>query len=337
MRKSFVLLMVVILVASMGLAGCGKRTMENVMKDLQGIQGSLKSYQSKAMMLVQTPGGSSTKYYIETWYQRPDLYRIALGDDKKQINQVIVRNEEGIFVVNPSLKKSFRFRGDWAENQGGHVYLYHALVDRILKAENKEFSIKEGLVQIEMPMVPENPLVTKQQIFLKEKNLHPHQMVLLSKDDQPIVTVDYEFFDTGMSFKKDAFTPEAAMTLGPEKGALPAAAGKTDFGVIEPAYLPKDMVLKEISERDGAIYLVYNDAQGKTVTLVERRPAPGTTPLPSNTTVRDLYGTPAVVTGAGEVKTMYWTNRGVEFSMTGSLPIQEMMKIAQSTMGTVGK
>jgi outer membrane lipoprotein-sorting protein len=336
MRKPFMLLLMAFLVMSIGLAGCGKRTAENVLKDLQGIQGSLKSYQSKAMMEVQTPS-STTKYYIETWYQKPDLYRIALGDEKRQINQVIVRNEEGIFVVNPQLKKSFRFRGDWAENQGGHVYLYHALIDRILKSQDKKLSMKDGQVVIEMAMVPENPVVTKQQIFLDDRKLHPKQMVLFNKEEQPVVTVNYEFFDTGMSFKKDVFTPEAAMALAADNGAVSVTAGKTDFGVIEPGYLPKGMNLKEIKEHEGAMYLMYNDDKGKAVTIVERRPAPGTVPLPIDTTIRDLYGTPAVVTGAGDVKTMYWTHRGVEFSMTASLPVTEMMKIAQSTMGSVGK
>ncbi|WP_018131433.1 DUF4367 domain-containing protein [Effusibacillus pohliae] len=336
MRKSFVFLVVALLVLSLGLAGCGKRTMENVVQDLQGVQKNLKSYQSKAMMVVQQPE-STSKYYIETWYQAPNLYRIALGDEKREINQVIVRNEEGIFVVNPQLKKSFRFKGDWTEDHGGHVYLYHAMVDRILKVQDKQFSTKEGAVVFEMPMTPENPLIVRQQIVLDDRKLYPKQMVLLNKDNRAIVTVNYEFFDTGMSFKKDTFTPEAAMALATDQGAVPAAAGKTDFGVIEPSYLPQGMALKEMKQQDGTIYLVYQDGKGQTLTLTERRPAPGTATLPADTTVRDLYGTPAVVTGSGQAKTMYWMHRGIEFSMTSTLPVQELTKIAQSTMGTVGK
>lgn len=335
MRKSFVFLMVTVLVLNLGLVACGQRTMENVVKDLEGIRKDLKSYKSKAIMSVQTPS-SSSKYYIETWFQAPNFYRISLGNEQREINQVIVRNDEGIYVVNPQLKKSFRFRGDWTENQGGHVYLYHAMIDRILNATDRQFSAKEGLVVVEMPMMPENPLIARQRIVLDDRKLRPRQMVLLGKEDQPIVTVDYELFETGVDFKKDDFTPEAAMALGTDKGAVSVAAGKTDFGVIEPSYLPKGMTLKEIKEQDGAMYLFYQDAAGKTVTLAERRPMPGTAALPE-AAVQDLYGTPAVVTGAGDIKTMYWTYRGIEFSMTAALPVPEMTKIAQSTMGVVGK
>lgn len=333
MRKSFVLLMTAILVLSFGLAGCGKRTQENVVKDLQGVQKSLKSYQSKAIMTVETPQ-STNKYYIETWYQAPHNYRIALGNENKEITQVIIRNDDGIFVVNPQLKKSFRFKGDWTENQGGHVYLYHAMIDRILEEKDKKFIVKDGAVQFDLPMVPDNPLITKQKITLDDKKLYPKQVVLLSKEEKPIVTVNYEDFKTGMNFKKDVFTPEAAMALAPN--STPVMAGKTDFGVIEPSYLPKGMVMKDMKQIDGAMYLVYKDDAGKTVTLVERRPSPGTYPLPQSQ-VMDLYGTPAIVTGSGDVKTMLWTYQGIEFSMTSALPVQEMSRIAQSTMGTTGK
>jgi outer membrane lipoprotein-sorting protein len=325
--------MTAILVLSLGLAGCGKRTQENVVKDLQGVQKSLKSYQSKAMMTVETPQ-STTKYFIETWYQAPLQYRIALGNEQREITQIIIRNEEGIFVVNPQLKKSFRFKGDWTENQGGHVYLYHAMINRILEEKDKKFTTKDGIVVFEMPMAPENPLIAKQRITLEDKKLYPKQVVLLNKEEKPIVTVNYEEFKTGMNFKKDAFTPEAAMTLAPD--AVPTLAGKTDFGVIEPSYVPKGMVLKDMKEIDGAMYLVYRDEAGKTLTLAERRPGPGNYTLPQST-VHDLYGTPAIVTGSGEVKTMLWTHQGIEFSMTTALPVEEMTRIAQSTMGMTGK
>lgn len=333
MRKQLALFMAAILVMSLGLAGCGKRSQEGVLKDLQKVQSDLKTYHSKAMMVVQSPQ-STQKHYIETSYQAPNLYRIALGNEKREITQVIIKNEDGIFVVNPQLKKSFRFQGDWAENQGGHVYLYHAMINRILQAAEKTYDMKNGLVTFEMAMQPENPIVTKQKIVLDDRKLYPKQVVLLSKEEKPVVTVDYESFETGLNFNKDTFTAEGAMALA--GNSVPAMAGKTDFGVIEPAYLPKGMTKTDITEKDGAMYLMYQDAQGKAVTIVERRPQPGTFALPKSQ-MHDLYGSPAIVTGTGEAKTMYWTSNGIEFSMTAAIPVSEMQKIAQSTMGMSGK
>ncbi|BCJ87218.1 outer membrane lipoprotein-sorting protein [Effusibacillus dendaii] len=335
MRKSLRVVWVMVFAICVGLAGCGIRSADDVVKNLQSVQKNLKSYKSTATMTVQTPS-STSKYYIETWYQAPGNYRIALGNEKKEISQVILRNEDGIYVVNPQLKKSYRFRGDWSENQGGHVYLYHALVDRILQAKDKELSIRKDSVLINMSMLPENPIITKQQVLLDDRKLYPKQMVLFNKENQPIVTVDYESFDTGMNFQKDAFTPEAAMALANTDGTVAVAGGKSDFGVIEPAYLPKGMTLKDVKEQDQTIYLVYTDAQGNVATITEARAEPGAVALPSGK-MQDLLGTPAIVTGSGNVKTLYWTHQNLEFSLTSSLPVQEMTKMAQSTMSAIGK
>jgi hypothetical protein len=208
------------------------------------------------------------------------------------------------------------------------------MINRILQSSDKKYDMKNGLVTFEMAMQPENPIVTKQKIVLDDRKLYPKQVVLINKENKPVVTVDYESFETGLSFNKDTFTAEGALAVA--GSSVPAMAGKNDFGLIEPAYLPKGMMKSDITEKDGAMYLMYKDSEGKAVTIVERRPQPGTLALPKSQ-VHDLYGSPAIVTGSGDAKTMYWTYNGIEFSMTSTLPVQEMQKMAQSTMGMSGK
>ena len=35
---------------------------------------------------------------------------------RKDQSQIILRNEEGVFVLTPALNKSFRFQSDWPQN-----------------------------------------------------------------------------------------------------------------------------------------------------------------------------------------------------------------------------
>ncbi|MGZ4135072.1 MAG: DUF4367 domain-containing protein, partial [Tumebacillaceae bacterium] len=285
-------------------------------------------YESKATMTVSV-NNSTQKYYIETWYQSPDLYRISLGTDPKDITQVIVHNNDGIFVVSPQLKKSFRFKGDWAENQG-HVYMYHAALDRILKSQNKQFDSTDKNLVFTMKMEPENPLVLSQRVTLKD-NLDPQQIALLDKSGKSLVSVDYDSFKTGVSFKKDAFTPEAAMTVATAE-AKPVMAGALDFGVIEPHYVPQGNKLLDPQTADGSIILHY--AGNKPFTITEQRPAANTTSLHQGQII-DLWGSTAVLTGAADaaIHSLHWFNDGVEFSLTGSMTVNEMVKVAQSMIG----
>ncbi|MBL0389302.1 DUF4367 domain-containing protein [Tumebacillus sp. ITR2] len=332
MRKPWYLVFLSILILSLTLVGCGSQNQETVLKDLTDLKSNLKSYESKATMTV-TANNSQQKYYIETWYQAPHYYRIALGNDPSSITQVIVRNDDGIFVVSPQLKKSFRFKGDWAENQG-HVYLYHAALDRILAAQDKKFATGDGTVSFSMKMEPENPLVSTQRVTLKDNGYEPQQIALLDKDDKSIVSVDFNSFKTGVEFKKDAFTPESAMAMAPT-ATKPVLAGAKDFGVIEPRYVPDGAKLLEPQETQSSVLLRYSGKDP--FTIIEQRPAAKDSNLRTGEIV-DLWGTPAVMTGnEGEARTMQWFHDGVEFSLTGKMETDEMVRVAQSMLKTDGK
>ncbi|KEO81005.1 outer membrane lipoprotein-sorting protein [Tumebacillus flagellatus] len=332
MRKPWYLVFLSLLILSLTLVGCGKQNQETVLKDLTNVKQNLQSYESKATMTV-TANNSQQKYYIETWYQAPHYYRIALGNDPSQITQVIVRNDDGIFVVSPQLKKSFRFKGDWAENQG-HVYLYHAALDRILTAQDKKFATGDGNVSFSMKMEPENPLVSTQRVTLKDNGYEPKQIALLDKDDKSIVSVDFTSFKTGVEFKKDAFTPESAMAMA-QSGTQPVMAGAKDFGVIEPRYVPEGAKLLEPQETQSSVMLRYSG--NDPFTIIESRPAAKDSNLHTGEIV-DLWGTAAVMTGAeGETRTMQWFQDGVEFSLTGKMATDDMVRVAQSMLKADGK
>lgn len=333
MHKSFRWVLLVLFTMGIIITGCGSITQEKVVQHLQSIQQDLKTYKSKAMMSVQT-SATPQKYYIETWYQSPSFYRIALGNEKREISQVILRNEEGIFIINPPLKKSFRFNGEWAENQG-HVYLYHVMIQQILQAKEKVFVRETGKVSFDMPMVPENPLVVRQKIILDEKSLYPQQVLLFDKTEHPVVTIQYEDFKPGVKFEKDDFSPEKVMSLAAQKETIPAMASKNQWVMIGPTYTPKGYEHKETFESEGAIVLRFVGSEDAFI-LKESRLVSDQQELESSD-LFDLYGTPAIVTNGGNVRTMYWMQNGVSFSLTGSLPVNEMMKIAQSTMGQSGK
>jgi outer membrane lipoprotein-sorting protein len=333
LKKSVYLVLITVLVLSLALVGCGKKDQETVMKDLSNFKEDLKSYESKATMTVSA-NNSQQKYYIETWYLAPNYYRIALGNDPKDITQVIVKNDDGIFVVSPSLKKSFRFKGDWAENQG-HVYLYHAAVDRILKSQNLDYDAAEGKLSFTLKMEPENPLVSTQRITLNESNLYPQQIALLDKNEKSLVSVDFDSFTPGVEYKKENFTPEAAMALAPTD-AQPVMAGAKDFGIIEPRYLPEGVTMLKPQETQSSVLLRFQGSEP--FTIIEHRPAAKDTALRQGEIV-DLWGVPAVVSevDGGETRSLHWFHNNVEFSLTGKLPVDEMVRVAQSMIGTVGK
>src|SRR5690554_6083212 len=130
--------LVIVLCVVMVLAGCGKKDVGGVVKDIEQVANDLESYKAKGSMLLHT-GQQPLEYQVEVWYQNPHYYRIALTNVKKDITQIVLRNDDGVFVLTPHLKKSFRFQSDWPDHQG-QVYLYQTLIASILKDDQRQFT-----------------------------------------------------------------------------------------------------------------------------------------------------------------------------------------------------
>ncbi len=125
MRKSFVLLLTGLL-AVLILSACGQKTQQDIVTGLDEKAKEYTSYKAKAKMTIET-GSEPQVYNVEIWHKKPSLYRVYLENPKKDQNQVILRNENGVFVLTPSLNKSFRFQSDWPNNSS-QVYLFESLV-----------------------------------------------------------------------------------------------------------------------------------------------------------------------------------------------------------------
>lgn len=144
MRRTIWVLAIIMSVALV-MTGCGKKDAASVVKDLNNVADKLESkqgtYQASGIMTLFT-GEQPQEYKVEVWYKNPSYYRISLANVQKDITQIVLRNDEGVFVLTPSMNKSFRFQSDWPDNQG-QVYLYQTLVRGIVSDNNRQF-VEDG-------------------------------------------------------------------------------------------------------------------------------------------------------------------------------------------------
>ncbi|MCD1259503.1 DUF4367 domain-containing protein [Paenibacillus athensensis] len=359
------------------LAGCGMKDSGAVVKDLDHVISKLDSYEGAGRMVLHT-GQQPQEYQVEVSYMNPHFYRIALTNAQKDITQIVLRNEEGVFVLTPHLKKSFRFQSDWPENQG-QVYLYQSLAKSILADKERQFTTENEAYVFDVAANYQNELLSRQKIWLNKKDLAPQHVEVSDANQNVMVMVDFTKFKFGVKFDKDSFDMERNMTawdvstlptLADVDGVLDGAdgqaakdgggtaaagstktdttagqatasasdSGKMSFGIIEPAYTPKDVVKQDMTDiklnEDPAVLLRY---KGKyNYSLIEVRPQAQTVSfLPGE--VVDLGYTLAVLTG-DEKKTLSWTYDGVEYRLsTADLPQEEMLKVAMAVQGQSGK
>lgn len=383
----------VVMCVALVLAGCGmgKKDAGSIVKDLDHVIGKSSSYQASGSMILNT-GQQPQEYSVEVAYSPEHFYRISLTNATKDVTQIVLRNEEGVFVLTPHLKKSFRFQSDWPENQG-QVYLFQSLAKSIIEDKDRQFTTDKDAYVFDVAANYQNEQLSRQKIWLNKKTLAPAQVQVSDANQNVLVQVNFTNFEFDTKFDKDYFQMERNMTSWNLQQTMPtmsdvavtdadhpaatgdksvtdknlsATGGQSDqskatgatkpdatksaptaakaqkIGIVEPYYLPKDVVKQDISDmklgEDAAVLLRY---KGKySFNLIEVRPQAKSVALPPGDIV-DLGFTVGVITGnesKDEPRTLTWTNDGVEFRMfTGDMPVNEMIQVAMATDGQSGK
>ncbi|MBT2289521.1 DUF4367 domain-containing protein [Paenibacillus albidus] len=352
----------IIMSVALVLAGCGKKDAASVVRDLNDVSDKLESkqgaYQGAGTMTLYT-GEQPQEYKVEVWYKNPSYYRISLANTQKDITQIVLRNDEGVFVLTPSLNKSFRFQSDWPDNQG-QVYLYQTLVRGIVSDNNRQFALDGDNYVFEVAANYQSSALVRQKIWLDKKTYAPKQVQVSDSEAKVVVDVKFDSFAFDPKFNQDSFDMQKNMATGaasestvaevdengnpvvvPEgdEAAQPETAPELgDFGVIEPEYVPEGVTFKDSNKiegsKDHAVLIRYDGIYQ--YTIMEARPLDRAVSLAPGSVI-DLGFTVGLLSG-DEQQTLTWMNEGVEFRITSAnLPVSEMMQIAASMQGQSGK
>ena len=105
--KKILLISMILLV----ICGCKSTKSTNVIEKFQNKIADSKSYYMSGTM--QIIGDEDTfNYDIETVYLKDNNYKVRLVNQVNNHEQIILRNNEGVYVITPSLNKSFKFQSD---------------------------------------------------------------------------------------------------------------------------------------------------------------------------------------------------------------------------------
>ncbi|TCM87965.1 outer membrane lipoprotein-sorting protein [Paenibacillus sp. BK033] len=206
----------ILLVFSLVLSACGKKDAESVVKELDKVVSNMESYQGTGTMKLHT-GQQELTYNVEVSYQKPHYYRIKLTNAEKDITQIVLRNDDGVFVLTPRLNKVFRFQSDWPQNQG-QVYLYQTLIQSILTDNSRQFAVDDKSYVFDVMANYNNGTLARQKIWLNKSDYKPVQVQVSDANASVMVQVDFTSFEFGPSFDKTTFETEANMQSSPSSG-----------------------------------------------------------------------------------------------------------------------
>ena len=122
-------------------------------------------------------------YDIDVSYEAEEKFRVSLKNKTNNHEQIILRNEEGVYVLTPSLNKSFKFQSEWPYNNS-QSYLLQTLLKDITSDKDRIFKVNDkGYVITTKVNYSNNKDLIKQNIYI-DKNLNITEVHVLNDKNQ---------------------------------------------------------------------------------------------------------------------------------------------------------
>ncbi|MDQ0976710.1 outer membrane lipoprotein-sorting protein [Neobacillus niacini] len=336
MKKRLLLVITGLLVVFL-LAACGSKSKEDVVKELNGKLNDLSGYKVDAKMTLKM-GADSQVYNVEIWHKDPTFYRVNLKNAEKDQSQMILRNNEGVFVLTPALKKSFKFQSDWPQNSS-QAYLYESLIKDIVEDKEAKFSsTKEHYVFETKTRYQNNSMLPTQEIKLNKEDLSPAVVKVMDPDRKALVTVEFSKVKFNASFDDSDFDMKKNMTRADLNLPVMADSKDTAFTVKYPtADLGAKLVdEKEVKLQNGKRVVLTYEGE-KSFTIVQEKVTvkeASTSPTYVDGDLVDL----GVTIGAVSEGSITWTTDGVDYMVASNdLTEEELIEIARTVQGDVEK
>lgn len=325
-------IVLVILMVSMFLTGCGKLTQKDIVRDLSKKLDKSSGYKLSGELSI-TNNDEVYNYDIEVGYKKNDFYKVVLTNIANSHTQVILKNESGVYVVTPSLNKSFKFQSDWPYHNS-QIYLLDALVHDIENDEDRSFQINDNKYIFNTKVkYPNNSKLTKQKIVIN-KSLKPEKVTVYDKNGTKSMEMKFKKVNYSPKFSKNYFEIDELIDSSNVEDEVKETGSLED--VIYPLFLPSGTKLvdeERVSKDDGERVIMTYEGE-KSFLLVEETADVFNefTVIPSTGEPFQLMDTLGVMT----TNSLSWTSSGIEYYLVSDvMSNDELVEIAQSIGGIV--
>ena len=227
--------------------GCG-RSESDVLKDLSKKIDGLNSYHLSGVLEIIN--NENTYFYdVDVSYLKDNNFRVSLKNQTNNHEQIILRNSDGVFVLTPSLNKSFKFQSEWPYNNS-QSYLLHNILNDIKNDSDMVFeSNEDGYIITVKTNYSNNKDLVKQKVYIDKDNNIKVVEVLDDSDNikmkMTINSIDYNY-----DYNEDYFKLDNNMSVFSESSDIKSVIDS----VLYPMYIPQNTFLScqdKVSLDDG--------------------------------------------------------------------------------------
>ena len=308
--------------------GCSKVSEEDYIKKFSQKLSDNDTYVLEADMEIFS-NETSYNYSVEVDYMKGDFYKVSLKNKDTEHEQIILKNEDGVYVITPALNKSFKFQSEWPYNSS-QSYILDVILKDMQQVENRKFIDDENTITFETSVNYPNNTLLKTQKIMFDKEMNIKSVTVLDNEGKKQIVVNVKKLDFNASVKKENFTLEN--NVKDVHGSATETTAKLD-GVLYPMYIPSGTTFKseQILNGDSSERAILTFTGEKPFILVEEV-GKISDEFEVNSSPGDLVFYENILGSITETS-LSWTSNGIEYYLVGeNLTSNELLSIATSTM-----
>ncbi len=340
--KKILLLFVSILL----LTGCGKVDKDKLIKNFKNEVESAKSYTLDSKMEIYN-AEDTFEYDIKVSYMDGDYFKVDMLNTLSNHEQIILRNGDEVYVVTPSLNKSYKFVSEWPYNSS-QSYILNSLVKDLDADEEIEFNKEEdGYSLIVDVDYPNNANLKYEKIYF-DKNMNLKTVSVY--DDEDIISLKVEFnkIDYKANLKEEDFSVDNLVDENccnnvddeDEESNTETNINEEETAslkdIIYPLYVPTNTFLKSKetvnTENGERVILTFNG--DKNFVIIEEA-----SKVYDDFEIIPVYGDPTMLSntiGALSTNSLSWSVGNIDYYLASNdLSTSEILTIADSLNQTV--
>ena len=316
--KLLILIVSFFIVVGCNKANDSKRQVLNMMK-------GVSSYHLDANMTIYN-NDDSYSYVLGVDYKDKDLFRVNMKNKANEHEQIILRNNDGVFVLTPSLGKSFKFESDWPYNDSQSYLLQMIIKDIDNDKDSMVVETDEGNIIKSKVNFSNNHKLVSQNVYLDKDN-RITKVEILDEKDQVQIVVDILNYELNKNIDDDLFKVDNNMTVSK---TYDKNYQQEISSIVYPLYVPANTYLtsQDKVKKDNGERVILNFSGDKNFTIIEE-----TATLSDNSVVTvsgSIYQV-AGVFGIKEDNSISWTSNGLEYYVISEdLSNEELRSVANS-------
>lgn len=196
----------------------------SISQTIENVNKNLTSYQLEANMELNN-GEEQRRFTVTVSYAKKedkDLFRVSLYDTTINQEQIMLRNEEGVYVLTPTLNQVYQFKSGWPLNSA-KPYIYQSLLE-VFEGDYTTKKVNDGIIVTSQPTYKNAPQYTKQEIKFTN-DLVPLWVHLYNDKNEVLVNVTFTKVETGVEFSEDYFN--LSKNMEESRKNISSSAGST--------------------------------------------------------------------------------------------------------------